>query len=98
MFHGDYGSGNILINYNKNKPIFILIDTNRMKFGSISLKIGCRDFDRLNLTPQKVAIIAKSYAQERGFDPMQVSKLIQRYQMQLKRKRCLKQLKHTFVQ
>lgn len=98
VFHGDYGNGNILINYNKNKPIFILIDTNRMKFGSISLKRGCRDFDRLNLTPQKVAIIAKSYAQERGFDPMQVSKLIQRYQMQLKRKRQIKRLKHTFVQ
>ncbi|MFI3292377.1 MAG: lipopolysaccharide kinase InaA family protein [Rikenellaceae bacterium] len=93
MFHGDYGNGNILINHKDEEPIFTLIDTNRMKFGDISIIKGCKEFNRLHLTPQKIAIISKSYAKERGFDEKQVNQNIIDFQSKHRRKKRLKSLK-----
>lgn len=87
MLHCDYGNGNILINYRESKPNFTLIDTNRMKFGDISMVAGCKDFSRLYLTHEKVSIVAQSYAKMRGFDTMQVTQNIELFQAKHKQKK-----------
>ncbi len=93
MLHCDYGNGNILINYNGIKPSFILIDTNRMRFGTVSMMMGCKDFNRLELSAEKISLISHTYAKGRGFDESQVFQNIHRFQIEHKRIKRLKLLK-----
>ena len=44
ILHLDYSPGNILFEVIDGEPHFSLVDTNRMRFGSISVAEGCRNF------------------------------------------------------
>ena len=75
----DYSGGNILLDVVDGKPQFELVDLNRMSFGNIDLDRGCRGFERLNVEPEALTIMAKEYAKERGFDETKCIELIQKY-------------------
>ena len=75
----DYSGGNILLDVVGDEPQFELVDLNRMSFGEVDLDKGCRGFERLNVEPEALRIMAQEYAKERGFDESQCVELIQKY-------------------
>ena len=75
----DYSGGNILLDVVDGEPRFELVDLNRMSFGNVDLDRGCRGFERLNIEPEALTIMAKEYAKERGFDESVCIELIQKY-------------------
>ena len=75
----DYSGGNILLDVVEGEPQFELVDLNRMSFGRIDMDRGCRGFERLNVEPSALAIMAQEYAKERGFDEAKCVELVQQY-------------------
>ena len=75
----DYSGGNILLDVVGDEPQFELVDLNRMSFWEVDLDKGCRGFERLNVEPEALRIMAQEYAKERGFDESQCVELIQKY-------------------
>lgn len=75
----DYSGGNILLDVVDGEPQFELVDLNRMSFGYVDLDRGCRGFERLNVEPEALIIMAREYAKERGFDESVCIELIQKY-------------------
>ena len=75
----DYSGGNILLDVVEGEPQFELVDLNRMSFGRIDMDRGCREFERLNVEPSALAIMAQEYAKERGFDEAKCVELVQQY-------------------
>ena len=45
-----------------------VIDLNRMRFGRVGLKKGCKNFERLCLNEEILSRIAEEYAEARSFD------------------------------
>ncbi|MFI3259856.1 MAG: lipopolysaccharide kinase InaA family protein [Rikenellaceae bacterium] len=74
--HNDYGHGNILYQMVDGAPQFCLVDINRMYFGEVSFERGCNNFSKMEGTPETFDIIARSYAEARGFDPEKTSRKI----------------------
>lgn len=68
LLHGDYSQGNILFSNKNNKVIFEIVDLNWIKFKKVSPEEGCKNFERLNLEPEALTIIAKEYARARNLD------------------------------
>ena len=68
IFHLDLSVGNILFDKLKDGYHFSLVDLNRMKFKKIRLNDGCRNFERLRGSDDFFKLLAKTYANERGFD------------------------------
>jgi len=68
IFHLDLSVGNILFDKLKDGYHFSLVDLNRMKFQKICLNDGCRNFERLRGSDDFFKLLAKTYANERGFD------------------------------
>ena len=66
--HLDYSAGNILFEHREGSTRIELIDLNRMAFGPVDQKTGCRNFERLNLEPEALAVMARAYAEARGMD------------------------------
>lgn len=70
ILHLDFSPGNILWekdtagNYH-----FSLVDINRMRFGKISMKAGCKSFSRLWGPKAFIVMLVKEYASRRGFNP-----------------------------
>jgi tRNA A-37 threonylcarbamoyl transferase component Bud32 len=79
IFPLDYSGGNILLDVVGGEPQFELVDLNRMLFGRIDMDKGCRGFERLNVEPSALAIMAQEYAKERGFDEAKCVELVQQY-------------------
>lgn len=79
IFPLDYSGGNILLDVVEGEPQFELVDLNRMSFGRIDMDRGCRGFERLNVEPSALAIMAQEYAKERGFDEAKCVELVQQY-------------------
>lgn len=75
----DYSGGNILLDVVDGEPQFELVDLNRMAFGKIDMDKGCRGFERLNVEPIALKIMAQEYAKERGFDEAKCVELVQKY-------------------
>ncbi len=75
----DYSGGNILLDMVDGELQFELVDLNRMSFGDIDIDKGCRGFERLNVELGALAIMAKEYAQVRGFDEEKCVELVQKY-------------------
>ncbi len=75
----DYSGGNILLDVVGGEPQFELVDLNRMSFGRIDMDKGCRGFERLNVEPAALKIMAQEYAKERGFDEAECVELVQKY-------------------
>ncbi|MDR1601132.1 MAG: glycosyltransferase [Tannerella sp.] len=69
ILHRDYSAGNILFDDAPDAIAVEIVDLNRMSFGKVGLKKGCRNFERLPATDDMIAVMATCYAKERGFDP-----------------------------
>lgn len=77
ILHLDYSPGNILFDRNsEGEWCFSLVDTNRMRFGTVSVKKGCQNFARLWGQPEFFRMLAQAYAEERHADPSQCTKWV----------------------
>ncbi|MDD2559059.1 MAG: glycosyltransferase [Bacteroidales bacterium] len=68
ILHKDYSSGNLLYEINKHEVLLQVIDLNRMRFGRVGLKKGCKNFERLCLNEEILSRIAEEYSEARSFD------------------------------
>lgn len=78
VVHRDYSPGNILFDRVDGDWRFTVVDTNRAAFGPVSREAGCAEFARLWGQPEMFRIIAREYAEERGFDPEECLRQIAR--------------------
>ena len=62
-----------------DEPQFELVDLNRMAFGKVDMDMGCRGFERLNVEPEALIVMAREYAQARNFDEEKCVELVQKY-------------------
>lgn len=81
LAHLDYGRGNILFSCRSGQsPVRIeLVDLNRLYAGPVGLERGCKNLERLPLTPAMRRALAESYARERGYDPRLCEERIAHY-------------------
>lgn len=64
--HGDYSGGNILFDDNGHVEV---VDLNRIHWKPlIDWRMGCKNFERLNINREALTVMATAYAQARGFD------------------------------
>lgn len=78
--HKDYGRGNILFGRRPDGQVMIeIVDLNRMYIGHVSLKAGCKNFERLPVTPRMRRFMAEEYAKVRGFDADRCCELMEAY-------------------
>lgn len=75
----DYTLGNILYKKIDRTYHFSLIDTNRMKFGPVSVDAGIRNFVRLGLPVESLTWLAKEYARLRKIDEVRSLERLFRY-------------------
>ncbi len=66
LMMSDFTPGNIL----QTKEGFVLVDTNRMRKGFVSVERGLMNMAGLWMQPETAAILARLYAQERGALPI----------------------------
>lgn len=66
IYHKDYSPGNVLIEKKDDKCEFYLVDTNRMEFDPVSLKKGCRNFERMFNNDEVYEFVATEYATARN--------------------------------
>ena len=71
IYHRDYSPGNILFDNVDGTWHFSIVDINRMEFGPVSIKKGCKNFARLWGQPEFFRFIAQEYAHARHADEQQ---------------------------
>ena len=92
MYNMDYSRGNILFDLSPRptrqgdrmvsdtqdavRVRLEMVDLNRIRFGRVGMRKGCRNFDRLPATPDMHRWMAEEYARLRGFDPEECYRLI----------------------
>jgi len=77
MLHTDYSMGNILFEPTKQGAEFQLVDLNRMRFGQrINCRRGCRNFERIDTDSHALSVIARAYAQARGYNEEECVRLV----------------------
>lgn len=69
VWHADLSPGNILYRRVGSEIRFCLLDINRMQFGPVSVRKGCRNFARLWGKEGAFRLMAEAYAEVRGADP-----------------------------
>ncbi|WP_293671994.1 glycosyltransferase [uncultured Parabacteroides sp.] len=77
--HKDYSAGNILFRDDTEEISIEVIDLNRLSFGKVDMEKGCKNFERLPSTDEMLSVLAKAYAQARGFDPDTCFSLMRQY-------------------
>lgn len=77
MLHADYSMGNVLFEPNEQGADFQLVDLNRMRFGKkINCYKGCQNFERIDTDTHALSVIARAYAQARGFDEEECARFV----------------------
>lgn len=79
ILHLDFSPGNILWDQINGQYHFEIIDINRMAFGRVSMKAGCRSLCRLCARTSFFDTLADEYAQARHLDPETCRKWIHHY-------------------
>lgn len=82
VLHLDLSIGNVLFRKGEDGIQFWLVDLNRMRFCPVGQELGCKNFERLRGNDVFFELLAKSYAEERGFDPSDCLNAIRKYQLQ----------------
>lgn len=78
--HKDYGRGNILFTAEPGGTTRVdIVDLNRMYIGNVDLKRGCKNLERLPMTPAMRSAFTHEYAKLRGFDYDECYTLIEHY-------------------
>jgi len=80
--HLDFSPGNILWDKKDGKYVFEIIDINRMAFGHVSMKAGCKSIRRLCASRSFFDTFADEYASARGLNPAECRKWIHYYRDQ----------------
>lgn len=75
--HKDFSPGNILLDKDEKGWHFELVDINRMRFGRVSRKGGCKNLCRLWGKSDFFELLAETYAYERGINEQQCLRWIQ---------------------
>ena len=79
MIHEDYSMGNILFEPTDQGVRFQLVDLNRMRFNQhINCHKGCKNFERIDTDQHALSVVAKAYAQARGFNEDECVQLVLR--------------------
>lgn len=68
VLHLDYSPGNILWDKDDEGYHFTVVDINRMRFGKVGMKDGCAALCRLWGPKRFIELIARSYANARGYN------------------------------
>ncbi len=68
VYHRDYSGDNILYDIHDDYIDFSIVDINRMDFGAVSKTLSYKNFGRLYGTKESFEILARHYAEYRGFD------------------------------
>lgn len=76
VLHRDYSPGNILYEFVDNGWRFEIVDINRLRWGAVSLKEGCRNFCRLWGKTDFFEVLAPTYARARQADEAACRKMI----------------------
>ncbi len=76
FLHKDYSGGNILFKETDGEIQVEIIDLNRMSFGKINMRTGCKNFERLNGNEHIYTVLGEEYANVRGFDKEKCIRLI----------------------
>lgn len=80
MMHLDYGRGNIMYRHLPDGEVELdIIDLNRMYFGKVDMKRGCKNFERLPATEHMHRVMAEEYARCREFNPQECYRLMREY-------------------
>jgi len=64
----DHSPGNTLIKFEEDKPVFYLVDINRMKFENMKISKRLANFSRISKKSVVIRIIAKEYSNLSGLD------------------------------
>lgn len=94
ILHLDFSPGNIL--WDKDPAgnyRFSLVDINRMRFGCVTMKAGCRNFARLWGPKAFIVLLSKHYARLRGFNEDEAVKIT----LTARRKFWMRHLRHNNV-
>jgi len=91
ILHKDYSSGNLLYEINKDEVLLQVIDLNRMRFGRVGRKKGCKNFERLCLNDEILSRIAEEYAEVRSFDKAICVEEVLKYNRKHRNRRSKKQ-------
>lgn len=75
--HKDFSPGNILLDKDERGWHFELVDINRMRFGRVSQRGGCKNLCRLWGKSDFFELLAETYAYERGINEKQCLRWIQ---------------------
>ena len=93
----DHSRSNTLIKNNNNSYTFYLIDLNRMKFKSLTLKERLRNFKRLKMNDEVLKKVSEYYADLIKMDKQLIFKRIKKYSENFENKRSFrKRLKFFF--
>jgi serine/threonine protein kinase len=100
ILHKDLSIGNILFEIDNDGVRFSLVDLNRMRFGSISPKMGLKNFERLRGNFHFFELLAKGYTTLQPIDPKKCLDLMlhfqkineRHFQRKSKRKRFFRKL------
>lgn len=68
LLHKDFSPGNILFDRVDDKWKIEIVDINRLRFGKVSMRRGCRNFARLWGDETLIEFVARAYAHQRKFD------------------------------
>ena len=93
----DHSQGNTLVKLDNNKPIFYLVDLNRMRFEKMNFKMRIMNFRRLTNDKEVINIISSEYAKLSNRSKEEVFKLMMYYTNQfLSRRSIRKKIKKFF--
>ena len=93
----DHSRSNTLIKKNNNGYTFFLIDLNRMRFKSLTLKERLKNFKRLKMNDEVLKKVSEYYADLIKIDKQLIFKSIKKYSENFENNRIfLKRLKFFF--
>ena len=75
VLHLDYSPGNILWDKDDKGYHFAVVDINRMRFDKVDIKDGCASLRRLWGPKRFIELIARRYADARGYDENEAVRL-----------------------
>ncbi len=79
ILHKDYTPGNVLFGKVDNHFEFELVDTNRMEMMPVDMKTACKNMNSFCISEEMYRLLARKYAQGRGFDPDECEKMMLKY-------------------
>jgi len=98
IFPGDYNKSNIRFKVTEKGYLFEIIDINRMNVSRFTFKKGAKNLRRLEITADKLGVIATEYARQANEDDIKTLHLFTGYRLDFAAKRRLrKQLKKIFT-